>query len=295
LIFNRLLYEGVAMRICIFLVFTLFLASLTAQAQKNITYAEISSGPQLLDLYHPANAKGPAPLIIWIHGGGWKNGSKENCLPIRMGFTERGYAVASINYRLTGEASFPAQIEDCKSAVRWLRVHAKEYGLDADHFGAWGSSAGGHLVALLGTSGDVADFSTGENPDVSSRVQAVCDYYGPSDFMTMGTVPGFEMHARADSPESALLGASAAEKPETAKVASPVSYATPDDPPFLIVHGDSDRTVPPDQSRRMDAALRKAGVETELIFLLGAGHGGPAFSTPEMAKKVACFFDSHLK
>jgi len=123
------------MKICRLLIFTLFLIRLNAQAQKNITYAETASGPQLLDIYLPASAKAPVPLIIWIHGGGWKNGSKENCLPVRMGFTERGYAVASINYRLTGEASFPAQIEDCKAAVRWLRTHAKEYGLDADHFG----------------------------------------------------------------------------------------------------------------------------------------------------------------
>jgi len=273
----------------------MLLICLSAQAQKNIVYAETSGGPQLLDLFTPANADGPVPLIIWIHGGGWKNGSKENCLPIRTGFIEHGYAVASINYRLTGTAPFPAQIEDCKAAVRWLRVHAKEYGLDANHFGVWGSSAGGHLAALIGTSGDAEGFDTGENMEVSSRVQAVCDYYGPSDFMTMGTVPGFEMHARADSPEAALLGGSAAEKPEAAKAASPVSYATPDDPPFLIVHGDSDRTVPPDQSRRMDAALRKAGVETGLIILPGAGHVGAAFATPEMTKKVAVFFDSHLK
>ncbi len=283
------------MKIRLLVLFSLFLAGLNAQAQKNITYAGTPSGPQLLDLYLPANAKAPVPLIIWIHGGGWKNGSKENCLPVRLGFTERGYAVASINYRLTGEAAFPAQIEDCKAAVRWLRAHAKEYGLDAGRFGAWGSSAGGHLVALLGTSGDVAGFDTGANLEVSSRVQAVCDYYGPSDFNTMGDVQGFERHARADSPESALLGGTASEKPETAKAASPVSHVTPDDPPFLIVHGDSDRTVPLDQSRRMDAALRKAGVKTELIVFPGAGHGGPAFSSPETANKVAAFFDSHLK
>ena len=283
------------MKICRFFLFALFLTVLTAQAQKNITYAETANGPQRLDLYLPANAQKPVPLIIWIHGGGWKNGSKENCLPVRLGFTGRGYAVASINYRLTGEAPFPAQIEDCKAAVRWLRAHAKEYGLDANHFGVWGSSAGGHLVALLGTSGDVAGFDTGENPEVSSRVQAVCDYYGPSDFTTMGSVPGFEIHARADSPESALLGGTAAEKPETAKAASPISHVTPDDPPFLIVHGDADRTVPLDQSRRMDAALRAAGVKTELIILPGSGHGGPAFASPDVANKVAAFFDSYLR
>jgi acetyl esterase/lipase len=279
------------MKINRFVFLVLFLTVLIAQAQKNIPYADAPSGPLLLDLYRPETSRGPVPLIIWIHGGGWKNGSKENCLPLRIGFTQRGYAVASINYRLTGEAPFPAQIEDCKAAVRWLRAHAAEYGLDPDLFGVWGSSAGGHLAALLGTSGDVSAFDTGENLNVSSRVQAVCDYYGPSDFNSFGKVPGFERHARADSPESALLGG----KPGAAEAASPVTHVTPDDPPFLIVHGDQDRTVPLDQSRRMDAALRAAGVETELIVLPGSGHGGPAFSAPEMMDKVAAFFDRHLQ
>jgi len=283
------------MKICRFVLFILFSTVLRTEAQQNLTYAVVDSGPLLLDLYLPKNVNGSAPLIIWIHGGGWKNGSKENCLPVRLGFTERGYAVASINYRLTGIAPFPAQIEDCKAAVRWLRTHAGKYGLNPDEFGVWGSSAGGHLVALLGTSGDVSSFDTGENTQVSSRVQAVCDYYGPSDFRTMGTAPGFERHARDDSPESALLGGTPDKKPETAKAASPVTHVTPDDPPFLIVHGDQDRTVPLDQSRRMDAALHTAGVETELIILPGAGHGGPAFSSPEMTAKVAAFFDRHLK
>jgi acetyl esterase/lipase len=283
------------MKFCRFIPFALFLVALSAEAQKNITYSETANGPQQLDLYLPANAKDPVPLIIWVHGGGWKAGSKENCLPVRLGFTGRGYAVASINYRLTGTAPFPAQIEDCKAAVRWLRAHAGQYGLNPDRFGVWGSSAGGHLVALLGTSGDVSAFDAGENLGVSSRVQAVCDFYGPSDFTTMGTDPGFERHALADSPESALLGGTPVQKPEAAKAASPVTYATPDDPPFLILHGDSDQTVPLNQSRRMDAALRTAGVKTELIILPGAGHGGPAFSTPEETAKVASFFDRHLK
>jgi len=277
------------------ILFTVLFTVFSVQAQQNLTYAVVDSDPLLLDLYLPANTKSPVPLIIWIHGGGWKGGSKENCLPLRLGFTERGYAVASINYRLTGTASFPAQIEDCKAAVRWLRAHAGRYGLNSDHFGVWGSSAGGHLVALLGTSGDVSSFDVGENLNFPSRVQAVCDYYGPSDFKTMGTVSGFERHASADSPESALLGGTPDKKPETAATASPVTHATPDDPPFLIIHGDQDRTVPPDQSRRMDAALREVGVETKLIILPGSGHGGPAFSAPEIVGEVASFFDRHLK
>ncbi len=276
-------------------VFSLFLTVLNTWAQKNIPYTEIGNSSQMLNLYLPASAKKPAPLIIWIHGGGWKNGSKENCLPLRLGFTERGYAVASINYRLTGEAAFPAQIQDCKAAVRWLRAHAGEYNLNPDRFGAWGSSAGGHLAALLGTSGDLTTFDTGGNLKVSSRVQAVCDYYGPSDFLAEDAGPDIKLQSREDSPEAALLGGTPDKKPEVAKAASPVTHATSDDPPFLIVHGDQDRTVWLDQSRRMDSALRAAGVETELIILPGSGHGGPAFAAPEMANKVAAFFDRHLK
>ena len=273
------------------LLFALIPAGLALPAQKNIPYTDSANVSQMLDLYLPESAGDPVPLIIWIHGGGWKSGSKENCLPVRLGFTERGYAVAGINYRLTGEAPFPAQIEDCKAAVRWLRAHAAEYGLNPDRFGVWGASAGGHLAALLGTSGDISAFDTGGSLHVSSRVQAVCDYYGPADFGSFFKTPGFERHAREDSPEFLLLGG----KPEAAAGASPAAYATADDPPFLIIHGDQDRTVPPDQSRRMDAALRAAGSETELIFLPGSGHGGPAFSSSEMIQKVADFFDRHLK
>ena len=283
------------MKITKVFVFSLFLTALSVWAQKNIPYTEAGNSAQTLDLYLPANVKSPTPLIIWIHGGGWKNGSKENCLPLRLGFTARGYAVASINYRLTGEAAFPSQIQDCKAAVRWLRAHAGEYNLNPDRFGAWGSSAGGHLVALLGTSSDIAAFDTGENLKVSSRVQAVCDYYGPSDFTAEDAGPDIKLHSSEDSPEAALLGGTPDKKPEVAKAASPVTHATPDDPPFLIVHGDQDRTVWLDQSCRMDSALRMAGVETELIILPGSGHGGPAFASKETINKVSAFFDRHLK
>jgi hypothetical protein len=168
------------------------------KSHRDLVYVEGGHERHKLDLYLPEKADGPLPLIIWVHGGGWQNGSKDGCPPLRGGYIERGYAVASINYRLSGHAVFPAQIEDCKAAIRWLRAHAKEYGLDAKRFGVWGSSAGGHLVALLGTSGDVKEFDVGANLDQSSRVQAVCDYYGPTDFTVFVTTPGYESHA-ADS------------------------------------------------------------------------------------------------
>ena len=165
------------------------------KAHRDLVYVGNGHERHKLDLFVPEKADGPLPLIIWVHGGGWQNGSKDGCPPLRDGYTERGYAVASINYRLSGHAVFPAQIEDCKAAIRWLRAHAKEYNLDPQRFGVWGSSAGGHLVALIGTSGDVKEFDVGANLDQSSRVQAVCDYYGPTDFTVFVTTPGYESHA----------------------------------------------------------------------------------------------------
>jgi hypothetical protein len=161
-------------------------------AHRDLTYVENGHERHKLDLFVPEKADAPLPLIIWVHGGGWQNGSKDGGPPLRNGYTERGYAVASINYRLSGHATFPAQIEDCKAAIRWLRAHAAEYRLDARRFGVWGSSAGGHLVALLGTSGEVKEFDVGAHLDQSSRVQAVCDYYGPMDFTVFVTKPGAE-------------------------------------------------------------------------------------------------------
>jgi dipeptidyl aminopeptidase/acylaminoacyl peptidase len=182
-----------------------------------------------LDLYLPALAAKPLPLIVWIHGSGWRNGGKDgNILPLRM--TRRGYAVASLDYRLSGEAKFPAQIEDSKAAIRWLRAHAKDYHLDPIRFGAWGSSAGGHLVALLGTRGGVTAFDAGAHLDESSAVQAVWDYFGPTGFLRMGG-----QHDGADSPESFLLGGPIQQHRDKATQANPITYVSKDDPPFLIV------------------------------------------------------------
>jgi acetyl esterase/lipase len=259
------------------------------KALRDLEYAKVGDKKLLLDLYMPEKADGPLPLIVWIHGGGWRKGSKDgNVLPLRM--TRQGYAVASINYRLSGEAIFPAQIEDCKAAIRWLRANAKKYNLDPDRFGAWGSSAGGHLVALLGTSGDVPEFDKGDHLKVSSRVQAVCDYFGPTDFLLMGG-----SHDNADSPESLLVGGPIQKNKEKAAKANPITYVTKDDPPFLIVHGDKDPAVPVTQSELLHEALKKAGVESKLHIIKGGGHGGKGFTDPKVVEMVNGFFDKHLK
>ncbi|WP_240772652.1 alpha/beta hydrolase [Phragmitibacter flavus] len=266
------------------------------KAHRDLVYVKDGHERHKLDLYLPETKSDELlPLIIWVHGGGWQNGSKEGCPPLRGGYVEKGYAVASINYRLSGHAVFPAQIEDCKAAVRWLRAHADEYGLDAKRFGVWGSSAGGHLVALMGTSGDVKAFDVGAHLDQSSRVQAVCDYFGPTDFEVFVKTPGYERVANVESPEAKLLGGAVLENKDKAARANPINYVSKDDPPFLMVHGDADKTVPLNQSELLFESLKNSGVSAQLHTIRGGGHGRPGFGSEEIAKLVVDFFDERLK
>lgn len=264
------------------------------KAYRDLEYVAKGHERHKLDLYVPERVEGPLPLLIWVHGGGWQNGSKDGCPPLRSGYTERGYAVASINYRLSGHAVFPAQIEDCKAAIRWLRAHARQYKLDPARFGVWGSSAGGHLVALIGTSGAVKEFDVGDHLDQSSAVQAVCDYFGPTDLTAFVKTPRYERHATAESPESKLLGGQVSERKELAAKANPISFVSSDDPPFLIVHGDQDGTVPLNQSQLLFEALKNAGVRVHFHTIHGAGHG-TGFGGSEITAMVADFFDKQLK
>ena len=281
--------------VCLCLATASFAQLAGVKTQRDLVYVEGGHERNKLDLYLPEKADGPLPLIIWVHGGGWQNGSKDGCPPLRAGYLDRGYAVASINYRLSGHAVFPAQIEDCKAAIRWLRAHAADYGLDPKRFGVWGSSAGGHLVALIGTSGDVKEFDVGANLDQSSRVQAVCDYYGPTDFTVFVTTPGYASHATDASPEAKLIGGAVMENKDKAARVNPITYVSKDDPPFLIVHGDKDPTVPINQSQLLFEALKKSEVSAHFHTINGAGHGGPGFAGRDISDGVAAFFDERLK
>jgi acetyl esterase/lipase len=254
---------------------------------KDLAYVTNGHERQKLDLYVPQSDK-PLPLIVWVHGGAWKQGSKDRTPALPL--LRDGYAVASINYRLSQHATFPAQIEDCKAAIRWLRANSKKYNLNPDRVGVWGASAGGHLVALLGTTGDVKalDGNLG-NTDRSSRVQCVCDWFGPTDFRQIGSAGG------AAGPVAELLGGPVSDKKEIAAQASPVTHVTKDDAPFLIMHGDKDSLVPLSQSQVLVEALKKAGVEVDLRVLEGAGHGGAQFTSPESMKMIREFFDKHLR
>lgn len=190
-------------------------------------------------------------------------------------------------------AIYPAQIEDCKAAIRFLRAHAAEYGIDPKRIGVWGASAGGHLVALLGTTGNIRDFDVGENLDQSSAVQCVVDWFGPADFLTI-SADDPRVAQSPDNPIAKLLGGPIATHQEEARRASPVSFVGKESAPFLIMHGDRDPLVPLDQSRELNAALQKAGVESTLEVLPGAGHGGAGFGTPEKLEKILNFFQKHL-
>lgn len=264
-------------------------------AHPNLEYVSGGHERHKLDLFLPKEASEPLPLIIWIHGGAWQNGSKDGCPPLRKGYIEQGYAVASINYRLSGHAIFPAQIEDCKAAIRWLRGHAEEYNLDPDRFGVWGSSAGGHLVALVGTSGGVSEFDVGDFMEQSSSVQAVCDFYGPTDLIAFVRTPGYTKHADIHSPESKLIGGLVLENEKQAASANPIEYINEDDPPFLIVHGDKDPVVPINQSELLFKAMKSHNLSVHFHTIHGAGHGGAGFDTLELNEMVLKFFDSTLK
>lgn len=261
-------------------------------ALRGVAYVADGHERQKLDLYIPPG-NGPFPVLIWIHGGAWLGGSKEDCPALP--YLEKGFAVASFNYRLSQHAVFPAQIEDCKAAVRWLRANATAHRLDPDRFAAWGSSAGGHLVALLGTTADFHTFDVGPNLDQSSAVQAVVDFFGPTDFLQMDThrLPNGMVHSTPDSPESKLIGGDIREHADLVARADPITYVSAGDPPFLIVHGDSDPLVPHHQSELLEEAVKEAGVTSTFYTVKGGGHGG--FRDPEVPRAVEAFLEQHLK
>ena len=270
----------------------------------DIAYASTSPA-QKLDIYLP-EGDGPFPVILSIHGGAFKGGDKRDnqVVPMLEGL-KRGYAVVSINYRLSPEAIFPAQIYDVKAAVRWVRANAKKYKFNADKIAAWGGSAGGTLCALAGTSGNVKeleDLSLG-NPTQSNIVQAVVDWFGPTDFLKMdeqlkeSKVKNPQIHSIPESPESELIGKNLADAPDLVKAVNPETYITPDDPPFLIQHGLIDHLVPYQGSvnlaAKLSADIGKEKVTLELFE--NNDHGGPAFTTIPNINKVFVFLDQYLK
>lgn len=245
---------------------------------------------QMLDLYIPLDAKGPLPVIVWFHGGGWYGGDKGGVWD-EPRYTGSGYAVASVNYRYSKQAVFPAQIEDCKAAIRFLRAQAKKYNLDSAHIGVWGISAGGHLAALLGASNGVKDLegAVGKYPEQSSDVQAAVTISGPAD-LTLPHQPNEIL-----GPIYSLIGGSVENNKAVAIRASPITYAGKHSAPMLIIHGQADAIVPIKHAEVLEAAMEKASVEVKLLALKDTGHVGGKIDAPETRKEIADFFARHLR
>lgn len=257
------------------------------------------AGDLRAEIVAPKNATKPMPAVVWIHGGGWKGGTYRNVALLRL-LAARGYFCISIQYRVVKTAQWPAQIEDCKLAVRWLRENAARYHVDPDRIAAAGASAGGHLAVCLGAMANVKEYEgSGGSPGASSAVQAVVDYYGPTDFVT----PGIYSEQATKLTEN-LMGKPLAGNEALWKSGSPVFYVKAGAPPMLLIHGDIDGTIPLAQSTALAEALKKAGVPYEFIVVKRGGHGlgfnpkpNPAMQPGEakITESVISFLDRHLK
>jgi acetyl esterase/lipase len=266
------------------------------RAVRDLDYVGAGNPRQMLDLYLPeAKTDKPHPLVVYIHGGGWEAGSKDQA-DVLVGLIKENtpYAGASLNYRLTDQAQWPAQIYDCKAAIRWLRAHAQEYNLDPEKIAVFGISAGGHLVSMLGVSGGVKELEgeLGKHLDQSSRVTCVLDFCGPSDFLTFG---GKGSIIDPDDPKGALaklIGGPLKDRKEEGRKASPVTYITSDDAPFLIIHGDKDTLVPYAQATEFETALKAAHVPA---ILLTGTDGGHVFLSGPLIERMYSFNARHLQ
>lgn len=266
--------------------------------QSNINYAADASIKHLLDIYLPAGDKKNLPLVVWIHGGAWMSNDKYADMGYMKntvkGFIEKGYALASIDYRFSTEAVFPAQIQDCNQALEYLYQHAKDYNIDRDRIAVIGFSAGGHLASLLGLSNnnDVKDFyPNGVKPHF--KIKTVLDFYGPSDFLMLANNPDTTVNGLG-SPVAMLLGATQVARPDLAKRASPVTYVDKNDPPFLIVQGEKDESVPNTQSKVLSSWLTLSGVKNQLIVVPGAPHYGEMFDAEYIRTTLFTFLKEHL-
>jgi acetyl esterase/lipase len=260
---------------------------------KDVAYVADGHRQQRLDIFLPRNP-GPHPLIVYVHGGAWRAGTKQD-MPLGS-LIEEGFAVASVDYRLSTVAPFPAQMHDIKAAIRYLRAHAAEYGFDAKRFAVAGSSAGGHLAALTGVSNGNAELEgkLGAHRDQSSYVQAIMSFFGASNLQTIlgqSTEHGLSVRVPA---LQLLLGGQPDEKPALAKLASPVAHVDAHVPPLLLIHGDADPQMPFEQSRELEAAYRKVGRPVELHVIHGGVHGGRQFYDDERIALMRAFLAKHL-
>jgi triacylglycerol lipase len=253
-------------------------------AVRDLTYVRRGDEEMKADVYVPEGT-GPFPGVLVEHGGAWRMGNKLQMMRMARSLAAEGYVSVAINYRLAPEHPFPAQIEDCKSAVRWIRKNAEKYKIDPQRLGAVGYSAGGHLVALLGTTDQSCELEGPDADGTSTRLQCVVAGGAPCDFRLMPL----------DSAGLAFwLGGTRAEKPQAYELASPAKFVSKDDPPTLFFHGDADRLVPIFSPKAMIRAMTDAGIETRLYVVEGAGHL-QAFSDEQAQGEALKFFNDHLK
>jgi acetyl esterase/lipase len=269
----------------------------TATAQQktaDLEYATVSGTSLKLDLYLPAG-DGSAPLLVWVHGGRWEVGSKEP-MPLTA-LVERGYAIASLDFRPASAAPFPGQVHEIKAALRFLRAQAAKYGYDATRIGILGASSGGHLAALVGVTNGHADLegALGAHRGTSSEVHAIVSYFGASNLTTIlkQSTP-FGLNIRIPSVKT-LLGAAPEENEAVARLASPVFQLDPSDPPLLLLHGDQDPQMPINQSHELEGAYDDRDLDATLVVVHGAAHGGDAFFDERRTELVAAFLDAHLR
>jgi acetyl esterase/lipase len=265
----------------------------SVEVKRDIVYVQRGNHALKLDLYSSPGST-PQPLAIWIHGGGWRLGSKDTWVnPLFL--ATNGFTVASIEYRLSQEALFPAQIEDSKAAVRFLRANAATYNLDPNRFAAIGESAGGNLVSLLGTTGGSKNLTDAPDSPVSDQVQAVIDLFGPADLSLQLPPLSEEKNGTAPYYIHKLIGHTYDERPDLYLAGSPIHYISSTTPPFLILHGEGDPVCPVAQSLEFFAALQKAGISSALIVVPVSYHAGPAFWTAEKQQRMISFLQNALK
>jgi acetyl esterase/lipase len=293
------------------------LATYPVELLTDLVYTVSGSRPRLLDLYIPSAAPRPLPVIVWLHAGGWRSGNRKRAPDLSHHFAMHGFAMASIDYRYSSEATFPAQLHDVKVAIRWLRVNGGSYGIDGGRIGLWGASAGGHLATLAALTPDDEfsgpDHGANAHRDVRTDVQAVVTAYAPIDFLQMDAqrdearievddpsafvLPSGARTADARSYESLLIGAPIHDRPDLARAASPLTYVAGSAPPFLIVHGRSDRAVPVQQSELLQEALARCGSDVTLHLIAGRGHGfldRADTAPPRTLAVIEAFFRRHL-
>jgi acetyl esterase/lipase len=259
--------------------------------ERELVYGKGGETDLKLDLAMPKAGTGPFPVIVCVHGGGWKSGKRQDLEKTIEGMAARGYVAATVSYRFSPEAKFPAQIEDCKAAVRWLRANAAKYHVNPERIGAVGFSAGGHLVCLLGTT-DKNDGLEGQggNPEQSSRVQAVVSFFGPTDFTTKTWNEEVEKQFLIP-----FFGGTIEENPALYKKASSINYVTKDDPPFLFFHGSEDKLVGLRHSQLLADKLHDVGVKAEVVVMKGEGHGWQGDKLRQSIDQMFTFFDEQLK